>query len=173
MVPTTTQREHFSHDGDGRITSWDGPLKMFDMSGWSFVDDKLVRPLPHPPRRGFATRARKSNFNWLPGMKSFVREMVKDYSVKTAPYQKVLTAMENKWTDLTSPTLNTLKNFVRTDMKKKTEAAQHAYARQHKRSYKGLSLDWLRKELKNRAIDSGKKSSCCVFTHHQPPPPKP
>ena len=106
-------------------------------------------------------------------MKSFVREMVKDFSVKTAPYQKVLTAMENKWTDLTSPTLYTLKNFVRTDMKKKTEAAQHAYDRQYKRSYNGLSLDWLRKEVKNRAIDSGKKSSCCVFTHHQPHPPYP
>ena len=94
-VPSSVQTDHFTVDNDGFVLTWDGPLRMYNMRGWRWDAAKgyFIRPLPLPPRRGFATRERISKFNWLPRMQDFVREHIVGHTVLTAPYADILAKM--------------------------------------------------------------------------------
>ena len=178
--PSSAQREHFTFDKKtGLILTWDGPLRMYNMCGWRWdaSNDCFNRPLPLPPRRGFATRERSLKFNWQRGMKDFVRERIVGHTALTAPYADILFKMmghQPSWSDLTVPTLAVLKNFVRTELNKNKQDATHALARRGKRSYHGCSRDWLRAEVLNRGLQPGRKGfiltlTCMVLIHHPEP----
>ena len=155
-----SQLDHFTTDENRTITSWDGPLRPYDMTDWKFKDGHFVRPRPLPRRRGFGTRTRVKKFQWLRGMKDFVRSSVEGYSISTTPYMDILTRMVNHrptWTDLTVPKISVLKSFVRNMM---TTINDVKHGLNGRRNYlqpgvKVTQYEWLMKECVFQNIPIG------------------
>ena len=157
-------KNFFNLNSEGIVTSWSGPLQLYDMKGWRQREGGFVRPRPQCPNQGMAIREPSSVFEWLPGMKDLVREKLIHHTASSAPCENIANAvaMDGRWSDLVCPTKTHIKNFVMSYFTKKKKAAEHALERQGKRSYNSFSLMWLRKEVEHRGMVVGrrKKPGC-------------
>ena len=155
----------YTLDCQGVIESWNGPLLVYDMTGWRAVKGGFIRPRPQCPSQGLAIREVTVKFDWLPGMKDFVREKLSNHTASSAPYESIATAvtMDGRWSDLACPSKLQVKNFAMTHFSKKKKAAQHALDRQGKRCYNSFSFMWLKKEVNHRGMRVGnRKRAGCI-----------
>jgi len=158
-------QKFYTLDSQGVVESWDGPLLMYDMTGWRSVKGGFIRPRPECPSQGMAIREVTVKFDWLPGMKDFVREKLLHHTASSAPYESIATAvsMDGRWSDLSCPTKLQIKNFAMSHFSKKKKDAQHALDRQGKRCYTSFSLIWLKKEVSHRGLRVGnRKRAGCI-----------
>ena len=97
--------KHYTIGPDGHtVESWRGPLLCYDMTGWKSVgEQKFLRPKPVCPPRGFAIREPTSKFEWKPGMKELITELiVKHTTPSTVPCEQIANklVMTGRWDDL-------------------------------------------------------------------------
>ena len=154
--------KHYTIGPDGHtVESWRGPLLCYDMTGWKSVgEQKFLRPRPVCPPRGFAIREPTSKFEWKPGMKELITELiVKHTTPSTVPCEQIANklVMTGRWDDLFCPTKTQIKNFVSSYFVERKKKAQHALERQGKRSYSKFSLKWLQAEVRHRGMQVGRR----------------
>ena len=160
---------HYTIGPDGHtVESWKGPLLCYDMTGWKSVGEgKFLRPRPACPPRGFAIREPSTKFEWKPGMKDLLMELIADHTAPaTVPCEQLANKiiLTGRWDDLFCPTKTQVKNFVLSHFVKRKKDAQHALEREGKLSYSKFSLRWLQAEVKHRGLQVGRRkvAGCIV-----------
>ena len=151
--------QHYVLGDDGAVKTWSGPLLSYDMRGWLPVKGGFVRPRPACYARGMAIREPTTQFQWLSGMKEMVEGLIVNHTAATAPCENIANklAMCGSWDDLLCPTKSQVRNFVSAHFARMKKVAEHAVARQGKRSYVGFSLQWLKKEVEHRNLTVGRR----------------
>ena len=155
----------YTLNSEGVVESWNGPLVVYDMTGWRKVKGGFVRPRPPCLHQGMAIREPSTKFEWLPGMKELVRKKLANHTASSAPCESIANAvaMDGRWSDLACPSKTQIKNFAQAYFTKKKKDALHALDRQGKRCYNEFSLTWLKREVEHRGMEVGnRKSPGCI-----------
>ena len=156
---------YYKTGNDGTVESWNGPLMCYNMKGWRPVTGGFLRPRPVCPARGMAIREQSSKFEWRPGMKELITKLLGHHTASTAPCEHIAekVKMDGRWEDLFCPSKTQVKNFILAHFSRQKKQAEHAVAREGKRSYSGFSLKWLQAEVKHRGLTVGRrKVAGCV-----------